>query len=155
MKLMKYLWIAMLSPSLAVAWPYQDNTQSKEQGETDSQSQTSDCSPGQGRLGVTVIPLTPELRAYFGAPKDAGLLVAQVDNGSLAETAGIKVGDVITKVGDTDVNEATDVTNTLSQNAQQKTPSDLSLQVIRDRQSMDLQASRAPRKNRPDNSFEI
>ena len=63
--------------------------------------------------------------------------------------------EFLRKWGATDVKEATDVTNTLSQNAQQKTPSDLSLQVIRDRQSMDLQASRAPRKNRPDNSFEI
>src|SRR5260370_26345402 len=49
-------------------------------------------------LGVSLVDLTPELRDFFGAPKDAGILVSSVtDNGPPAK-AGARVGDVITAV---------------------------------------------------------
>lgn len=53
---------------------------------------------GRGYLGVEVLPLTPELRAHFGAPEDAGVLVARVEEDSPASAAGIQVGDVLTAV---------------------------------------------------------
>jgi len=53
---------------------------------------------GRGYLGVQVLGLTPELRAHFGAPEDAGVLVAKVEDGSPAAAAGIQVGDVLTAV---------------------------------------------------------
>ncbi len=53
---------------------------------------------GRGYLGVEVLPLTPELRAHFGAPEDAGVLVARVTQESPAAVAGIQVGDVLTAV---------------------------------------------------------
>jgi membrane-associated protease RseP (regulator of RpoE activity) len=53
---------------------------------------------GRGYLGVQVLGLTPELRAHFGAPEDAGVLVAKVEEGSPAAAAGIEVGDVLTAV---------------------------------------------------------
>jgi hypothetical protein len=53
---------------------------------------------GRGYLGVQVLGLTPELRAHFGAPEDAGVLVARVEEGSPAAAAGILVGDVLTAV---------------------------------------------------------
>lgn len=55
-------------------------------------------SMGRGYLGVQVLGLTPELRAHFGAPEDAGVLVAKVEGGSPAAAAGIEVGDVLTAV---------------------------------------------------------
>lgn len=55
-------------------------------------------SMGRGYLGVQVLGLTPELRAHFGAPEDAGVLVAKVEEGSPAAAAGIEVGDVLTAV---------------------------------------------------------
>lgn len=51
---------------------------------------------GRGYLGVQVLGLTPELRAHFGAPEDAGVLVAKVEEGSPAAAGGIQVGDVLT-----------------------------------------------------------
>lgn len=51
-----------------------------------------------GYLGVRLLRLTPELRAHFGVPKDAGVMVAQIVAGSPAEAAGIRVGDIITTV---------------------------------------------------------
>ncbi len=53
---------------------------------------------GGGYLGVQVLDLTPELRAHFGAPENAGVLVARVEEGSPAGSAGILVGDVLTSV---------------------------------------------------------
>jgi membrane-associated protease RseP (regulator of RpoE activity) len=51
-----------------------------------------------GYLGVGLLDLTPELRAFFGVPEDTGVLVSKVAPGSPAEKAGIKVGDVLTGV---------------------------------------------------------
>src|SRR5204863_2311375 len=34
---------------------------------------------GQGRLGIRLVEMTPELRAHYGAPRDAGVLVAGVE----------------------------------------------------------------------------
>ena len=53
---------------------------------------------GRGYLGVEVMPLTKELRAHFGAPEDAGVLVARVKEDSPAALSGIQVGDVLTAV---------------------------------------------------------
>jgi membrane-associated protease RseP (regulator of RpoE activity) len=49
-----------------------------------------------GYLGVGLLDLTPELRAHFGVPEDAGVLISKVAAGSPAEKAGIKVGDILT-----------------------------------------------------------
>ena len=53
---------------------------------------------GGSRLGVQLLDITPELRTHFGAPKDAGVLVATVEKDSPASRAGIEVGDVVTSV---------------------------------------------------------
>ncbi len=49
-----------------------------------------------GYIGVSLIEITPELREHYGTPKDAGVLVAQVESDSPAAKAGIQVGDIIT-----------------------------------------------------------
>lgn len=54
-------------------------------------------------LGVTLIELTPELRAHFGAPKEAGVLVSAVADDSPAGKAGIRVGDILLAVDGNDV----------------------------------------------------
>jgi membrane-associated protease RseP (regulator of RpoE activity) len=50
----------------------------------------------RGYLGVGLTDLTPALRAHFGVPEESGVMVSEVDQGSPAEKAGIKVGDIIT-----------------------------------------------------------
>jgi S1-C subfamily serine protease len=42
--------------------------------------------------------MTPELRTFFGAEPDRGVLVATVVEGSSADESGILVGDVIVAV---------------------------------------------------------
>jgi hypothetical protein len=49
-------------------------------------------------LGVSFVPLTPELRRHFGVPEDEGVLVSRVLAESPAAAAGIQVGDIVTKV---------------------------------------------------------
>jgi len=51
-------------------------------------------------LGMSVIPLNPQLAKYFDVPDGKGLLVEEVKEGSAAEKAGFMAGDVIMKIGD-------------------------------------------------------
>lgn len=59
------------------------------------------AAPGLGlsdRLGVRLVEISPELRRHYGAPPEAGVLVAAVDPGGLAARTGLEVGDVIVRV---------------------------------------------------------
>ena len=60
-------------------------------------------------IGVSLAGLTPELREYFGAPKDAGVMVESVQDDSPADKAGIKVGDIVLSADGKDVKWAGDL----------------------------------------------
>lgn len=49
-------------------------------------------------LGINAEDLTGQLGSYFGAPNNAGVLVREVRPGTPADRAGLRAGDVITKV---------------------------------------------------------
>jgi len=85
---------------------------------------------GQGRLGVRLLEMTPELRAHYGAPRDAGVLVAGVESGSPAEKAGLRAGDIITRAGGEHVETAADVSRAVRH---AKTGDSLKLDISRDR----------------------
>ncbi len=100
------------------------------------------------RLGVTVDELTSQLAAYFGA-KD-GVLVTSVAEGSAAEKAGIKAGDVITSVEGERVNSSSD----LVQSIRRADKDEISIAIIRDKKEQTLKAKidaprRTPRNARP------
>jgi len=65
-------------------------------------ARANDEEPGvddKAALGVSVMPLTPELAARAKAPKDAkGLFVGDVDPDGRAAAAGIQAGDIIQEV---------------------------------------------------------
>ena len=61
-------------------------------------------------LGVSILDLTPELRAHFGAPKDAGVMISEVRPESPAARAGIQVGDVLIRIGGDRIERFRDVT---------------------------------------------
>jgi membrane-associated protease RseP (regulator of RpoE activity) len=100
---------------------------------------------GGPRLGIQITPLTEELRAHFGARKDAGILVARVEPGSAADKAGVKVGDVLTDVAGRPVDDADDVRQALGGHKEGDT---VTLAVVRERAPLTLSA-RVPRSEPP------
>ncbi|HMF20317.1 MAG TPA: PDZ domain-containing protein, partial [Gemmataceae bacterium] len=56
-------------------------------------------SPGvKGRFGIRLSPPSNDLREYLGLPKGQGLLIEEVDVGSPAAKAGLKVRDIVLKL---------------------------------------------------------
>jgi len=66
----------------------------------------------RGRLGVNVVDLNPDLGAYFGSTK--GVLVTDVLQGTAAEEAGIKAGDIIIKADGKPVENREELVRVLS-----------------------------------------
>jgi len=64
---------------------------------------------GQGRLGVLLQPLGKQLGDYFGVSDGHGALISEVTEGSAAEKAGLKAGDVIVSVAGKPVEDPGDV----------------------------------------------
>ncbi|HSP94592.1 MAG TPA: PDZ domain-containing protein [Thermoanaerobaculia bacterium] len=83
-----------------------------------------------GYLGIRLIEMTPELRAHYGAPKDAGVLVAGVESDSPASKAGILVGDIVTRAGGERIESGRDLTHAVRR---MKSGETLKLEVSRDR----------------------
>jgi C-terminal processing protease CtpA/Prc len=72
---------------------------------------------GRGRLGVRVEGLNSDLGGYFSVPGGKGVLVVEVMKDTPAEKAGLKAGDVITRVGDQAVADAEDLVQALGDDA--------------------------------------
>ena len=95
-------------------------------------------SVGKGRLGVSIIEISPELRAHFGAPADRGVLVNTVAPLSPAAKAGVRVGDVIVSVDGAASQSASDVIDAMSD---RKKGDAVAISVIRDRKATSLKAT--------------
>jgi len=67
-------------------------------------------------LGVSLVDLTPELRDFFGAPKDAGVLVSSVSDNAPAARAGVRVGDVITSLNGKSTGSSRDLRQAMKDN---------------------------------------
>ena len=86
-------------------------------------------------LGISILPLTDELREHFGIERGRGVLVSAVSKGSAAERAGIRAGDVIVAVGGSPVNDAGDIGRAL------KRGETVEVEVVRDRSKATFSAS--------------
>ncbi len=84
----------------------------------------------QGFLGIRLLEMTPELRAHYGAPKEAGVLVAGVEAASPAAKAGIQVGDIITRADGERIESGRDLTRVVRG---MKSGETLKVEVSRDR----------------------
>ncbi len=65
----------------------------------------------RGVLGVVIQPLTPDLAESFGLKQSQGALVAKVAEGSPADKAGLKAGDVIVSYQGTPVRDVGEFRN--------------------------------------------
>ncbi len=68
---------------------------------------------GRGRLGVQVQDLNAQLGEYFEVPDGRGALVMEVMKDTPAERAGLKAGDVITRVEDARIEDSSDLVKAL------------------------------------------
>jgi len=92
---------------------------------------------GRPRLGVQLVEVTPELRRHMGAAEDAGVMVSKVISGTPAESAGVRVGDLIVAVD----GERISGTSALRKALHDKTGKTFELEVVRDRTPVRLQVS--------------
>ena len=67
----------------------------------------------RGQLGVSMYTVTPDIAHSLGLPSVVGALVSQVVEGSPADHAGIRTGDVITSVNSQPVKSNSELRNTI------------------------------------------
>jgi Do/DeqQ family serine protease len=68
----------------------------------------------RGQLGISMYPMTPDIARSLGLSNaTSGALVSQVVDGSPAQKAGIRTGDVITSVNGQPVKSNTELRNTI------------------------------------------
>jgi serine protease Do len=92
----------------------------------------------RGLMGIFVQHLAPELAHSLGYSEDLqGALVAQVNENSPAEKAGLKAGDIITQINDTRITQATQVKITVSL---LRVGTEAKIMILRDNKPMTLTA---------------
>ncbi len=98
----------------------------------------------RGWLGVGIQPLTPELAKKFGVMENEGVLVNEVFEKDPAATAGIKPGDIITRIEGTVV----DTPNRLSRVVAGLQPGVMTkVEVVRDKKRMMLDVALSERRD--------
>lgn len=107
-----------------------------------------------GRLGVHVQSMSTELRGYFGAPEDRGILVSKVVEDSPAAKAGFKAGDVILEVDGDRIADHGDLVRAVSA---KPAGSEVMLTVLRDKKKSSLTAKLGdePQAEGPGGVFEL
>ena len=99
----------------------------------------------RGFIGVTLMEITPELRVHFGAPKDAGVLVSDVEGGTPAAKAGLEVGDVITEIDGKRVESSRDLSRGIRS---RKSGETVQLDVVRGRAGRKISVTVEEREGR-------
>jgi len=95
--------------------------------------------PARAWLGVSTVPIAAptELAELFGDGRSSALLVAGVEAGSPAAAAGLRVGDVLSSIGDRAIAEPADLVAALDA---ARPGSELRLRVLRSGEKKDLTA---------------
>jgi serine protease Do len=101
-----------------------------------SGSQPQAAVPGNAGLGLTLAPLTPDLRSQLNLPADAdGAVVAQVKPNSPADQAGVQAGDLLVGVGPADISDPDDAVNAINSAKKSGSPA-VALRIIRQGQAL-------------------
>ncbi|HET7840954.1 MAG TPA: PDZ domain-containing protein [Terriglobia bacterium] len=97
---------------------------------------------GGPRLGISGDDLTSQLAGYFGVKEGKGVLVREVKDGTPAQKAGLRAGDVIVKAGDEEVASVNDLRQALAKNPNEKRQ--VTLTIVRDRKEQTLNVELEP-----------
>ena len=92
----------------------------------------------RGQLGIIVQKVTSDLAAGFGMQEARGVVVSSVQPGKAAERAGIKVGDVVTAINGTRVDDPNTFRNRVAATAP---GTEVTLSVLRDNREQQLRAT--------------
>lgn len=87
-----------------------------------------------GRLGVTTQTLSEQLAKHFGVER--GVLVTDVRADSAASKAGMRAGDVVTKVGSTAIDDTGDLMRAIGE-----AKGEVTIEVVRDRKPQALKVT--------------
>lgn len=60
-------------------------------------------------MGISIVKLTPEMRRQYRIESKADLIVSSIDDGSVAQAAGIREGDLLLQVNGRKVSDPSDV----------------------------------------------
>lgn len=95
-------------------------------------------------LGVRPMELTPDLRVHYGAPRDAGVLIGEVEGDSPAAKAGLQVGDIVTAADGEKIEAPSDLSRAIRG---KKAGDTVKLDIVRDKAIKHLSASIGERKD--------
>ena len=87
-------------------------------------------------MGINFQPITPDIASRYNLPSEWGIYIMKVSANSPASAAGLKEGDIITKVGDVTLDETHSYVNTLFTF---KPGDQLTLIILRDGKEMSVQ----------------
>ncbi len=96
----------------------------------------------RGFLGVYPEDIEPDMAEFFGLKDTKGVLISQVTEGSAADEAGIKRGDVVVEFDGAPVDSANDFRNRV---AMHKPDSKVELVILREGKRMDFAVKLAKR----------
>ena len=97
----------------------------------------------RGFIGVRPLEMTPELRAHYGAPRDAGVLIGQVDADGPAGKGGLQVGDIVTAADGERIESASDLSHAIRD---KKAGESVKLDVVRDKAKKTISIAVAERR---------
>ncbi len=108
--------------------------------------------PGSPVLGIQIDPVGRQLGEYFGVKNGEGLLVRSVEKGSIADKAGLKAGDVITRADNEKISERSDLRKALRA---RKDGGKVALGIVRDKREQTITVDVPARKTREGSSLEF
>ena len=94
--------------------------------------------------GATLESLSPQLGDYFGVKNGEGMLVRSVQKGSPADSAGLRAGDVVIRVGEEKITDRGDWSEALRNSKNGK----VAVVIMRDKKEQTLSMSVPPRNGR-------
>ena len=100
-------------------------------------------SEGTPVLGITVNDVSEETAKLYGLPQ-AGVVIEEVQSGSPADKAGIKVGDIITSFNDTPIFSAEQLINRIKEC---RVGDSVKITVVRDNETVTLNAKLSKANN--------